>query len=160
MARLAGPGGRQRRREGAGAPRHVPCGGSKRQTDDCCVFPNWICRNDTHCHHNSKDGRWMKAFVFAQKSAKRSVSFLVEAQKKEKGSNEQRLFFRRSFCISVIMSQQFILSFFVLAPTHNVDGRVALLLPALSNTQPKRCCNHQALKDAGVPPPWMRLYTP
>jgi len=45
------------------------------------------------------------------------------------------------------------LSFFVLAPTHSVGRRAALLLPAPSNTQPKRCCFEQVLKDAGVPPP-------
>lgn len=58
--------------------------------------------------------------------------------------------FQEQVCISATMSQHLILSGFVLAPTHNVDGCVVLQLPAPSNTQPKRCCSDQVTKDAGV----------
>ena len=79
-------------------------------------------------------------------------SFLVKARE-EKGQRWAGIVFRSRFYISAITSQHFMLSFFVLAPTHSVGRRAALLLPAPSNTQPKRCCFEQVLKDAGVPPP-------
>lgn len=74
------------------------------------------------------------------------LSFLVKTCKGQQ--KWTGIVFRSRFCISVIMSQRFILSFFVLAPTHNVNVRVTLLLPAPSSTQPKGCFD-QVLKCAG-----------
>lgn len=84
--------------------------------------------------------------------------FLIRHRKRE-GQKWADILFWSTFCISVIMSQHFILSFFVLAPTHNVDGRVAQLLPAPSNMQTKGCCFDQVLKD-GEPPPMDVLQHP
>lgn len=60
------------------------------------------------------------------------LSFPVKAQKKRKAKVSRDCFESR-FCVSVIMSQHLILSFFVLAPTQNAEGRIALPLPASSN---------------------------
>lgn len=138
----------------AGARSSTTC---LRQSHDCWVFPNWILRKGMHCHLVNKDVRWMKAFVFAQKSAKCCFSHFLLRHRKRKGQKWAGIVFRNRFCISVIMSQHFILSFFVLAPTYNADGRVAPLLPVPSNTQPKRCCFDQVLKNAGAPLP---MYVP
>lgn len=74
------------------------------------------------------------------------LSFLVKTWK---GQQKWTGFvFRSRFCINVVMSQRSILSFFVLAPTHNVNVRVTLLLPAPSSTQPKNCFD-QVLNCAG-----------
>lgn len=111
------------------------------------VLSNWILRKGMHCHLVSKDVRWMKAFLFAQESTKCSV-FLISCQATERPAKMNVFVFRSRFCISVIMRQHFIPSFFVLAPTHNVNVWVTVLLPAPSSTQPKHCFD-QVLKCAG-----------
>lgn len=81
----------------AGARSSAAC---LRQTDDCWVFPNWIIRKDTRCHHVNKNVRWVKAFVFAQKSAKCSVSLIsCEGTEKENDKNEQGSFLRAGFAL-------------------------------------------------------------
>lgn len=92
-------------------------------------------------------GGWKLFYLHKNQLNALFLSFLVKTRKDQQ--KWTGFVFRSRFCISVVMSQRFILSFFVLAPTHNVNVRVTLLLPAPSSTQPKHCFD-QLLKCAST----------